>query len=61
MSRISVKTVLSHSTGSYRGGTLLCLRKLGVSINFVPKKGTSRFSTETFLSHTAEIVCRGTI
>ena len=52
---------MSHSTESYRRGTILCFRNFRLSKKFVPKWGTSRFSTEKFLSHTAEIVCRGTI
>ena len=59
VSRFSVK-ILSHSTESFRKGTLLCFRNFRVAKNFMPKWGISRFSTENFLSHSAE-KCRGTL
>ena len=53
--------VLSHSTESFRRGTLLCFRKFWVSKNFMPKRGISRFSVENLLSHSTEIFRRGTL
>ena len=44
-----------------RRGTLLCFRKFGVSKNFMPKTGISRFSTENLLSHSTEKLRRGTL
>ena len=42
------------STEKFRWGTLRCFRKFRVSKNFMHKKGTSLFSVEIFLSHSAE-------
>ena len=49
-SRFFVEIVLSHSTQTFRRGTLLCFRKFRVSKNFMPKRGTSRFSIEKLFS-----------
>ena len=46
--------VLSHSTESFRRGTLLCFRKIWVSKNFMPKRGLSHFSIENLVSHSTE-------
>ena len=53
--------VLSHSTESFRRGTLLCFKNFRVLKNFMPKKGKSRFSSENLLSHSIEKLRRGTL
>ena len=61
VSRFCVEKFLSHSTESFRRGTLLCFRKIRVSKNFMPKREKSRFSTENLLSHNAEKIRRGAL
>ena len=56
-----VAIVLSHSTESFRRGTLLCFRKFGVSKNFMPKRGISGSSIEYLLSHSTENLRRRTL
>ena len=53
--------VLSHSTESFRRGTLLRFRNFRVSKNFMHKKGISRFSSENLLSNCNEKLNRGTL
>ena len=60
VSRVFVKTVLSHSTESYRRRTLLLFKNFRVSKNFEPKRFLSRFYTENFWSDSAKKSCRGT-
>ena len=50
MSRFAVKIFLSHSTKSFPRGNLLCFRKFRLSEMFMPKRGTSSFPMENFLS-----------
>ena len=45
---------LSHSTKSFRWGTVRCFRKIRVSQKFVHRRGVSLKSVEKFLSHTAD-------
>ena len=45
---------LSHSTKSFRWGTVRCFRKIRLSQNFGHKRGVSLKSVEKFLSHTAD-------
>ena len=40
--------VLSHSTESFRSGTLLCFRKFRDLENFMPKRGVERFYVKIF-------------
>ena len=70
---IFYRNLLSHSTEKLRRGTLLCFTKFLVSKKFMNKRGgggvgerrgrregTSRFSIENILSHSAEKFHRGT-
>ena len=58
--RLPVENFLSHSTGTFRRGTFLCLRKLLVAEYFIDKKGkgkqdgVSRFSNANILCHSTE-------
>ena len=61
MHDFSFKIVLSHSTESFRTGTILCFRKFRVSKNFMPERGISPFSIENLLSDSTEKLCRGTV
>ena len=54
ISRLSVENFLFNSTKKFRRGNFLFFRKIRVSKNFMPKRGTSRFCIENFLSHSAE-------
>ena len=49
---------LSHSTKSFRWGTVRCFKKIGVSQKFVHKRGVSLKSVEKFSSHTADKIRR---
>ena len=63
MSRFSVEKLLSHSTETFRRGTLLCcFRKILVAKKFLDKNEgeASRFSFEKFLYHCDEKSRRGT-
>ena len=61
VSQFSVEIVLSHSTESFRRGTLLCFRKFGISKNCMPKRGISGSSIEYLLSHSTENLRRTTL
>ena len=54
VSRISIKTVLSHRAESSPRWTLLCFGNFRVLKTIVPKRGISRFPTENFSSHSAK-------
>ena len=45
---------LSHSTNTFRTGTLLCFGKFPVSKKITEKSGMSPFSVENFLLHSTE-------
>ena len=55
------KLFFFHSTESFRRGTFLCFRKIRVSKNIMPMKGISRFSIESFSSHSINKLCNGTL
>ena len=62
VSQFSVENLLSHSTETFRRGTLLCFRKFLVSKIVKDKRGlVSRFSVEIGLSHTTETFRRRTL
>ena len=55
-----VEQWFSHSTEKFRRGNLHFSEKIFLSKNFMARKGISRLSLETFLSHTTEEILRGT-
>ena len=66
ISRISIESLLFHSTEKLCWGTLLCFTKFLVSKNLMDKRGgrtegVSRFSVTTIFSHSAKSFGRGTL
>ena len=61
-SRLSIETLLSHSTEKLRGANL-CFRKFLVSKNVKDKRerGASRLSIENLLSHNTKKFRRGNL
>ena len=62
LSRLSREKILSQSADNFRRGRSFSVSLfLGTDKVKIRGGGTSRFSDETFLSHSAENVCRGTL
>ena len=51
---------MSHSTNTFRRGTLLCFGKFPVSKKIMDRSGKSPFSVENLLFHSTENFRRGT-
>ena len=56
VARFYFEIVLSHSTGTVRGGTTLCFSKILDSEKVRDKKGVTRLSVEIVLSHGTETI-----
>ena len=62
MSRISAESFLSHSTKTFRRGTLLCIKKFWYRKILRIREGrVSRFSVEIVFSQTKETFRKGTL
>ena len=55
------RKILSHSTESFPGGTLMRFLKVWSIEKFMPRRGISRFSRESLYSHSTENLRRGTL